>query len=140
MHHNGKNIMIGNLPDAETLDGTEYIAIMQNGVEVKVPLYKVLNLTPPAISTPVTLTATVVDSYEIDLSWTGDTGGPDAYILERCRENDGAWVGIYSGTDTSYTDTDLYPEETYYYRIQITESGLLPSDWAFANATTDFLP
>jgi len=132
--------MIGNLPDAEPLDGTEYIAIMQNGVEVKVPLYKVLDLTPPAISTAVTLTATVVDSYSIDLSWTGSAGGPDTYTLEWCRENDGAWIGIYSGTDTDFSDTDLYPEETYYYRISITESGLLPSDWAFANATTDALP
>lgn len=126
---------LDNLPDAGTLDGTELVPVQQNGIWCKAQLSRVLALpTPTFISDPIAFTATAISDTEIDLTWSGSGSN---YILERCRGNDGAWVEIYSGATASFSDTGLYPGESYYYRVKGQGAGNFDSNWVYANATTD---
>jgi len=66
---------------------------------------------PPTV--PMNLTATVVSSSQIDLSWTASTDnvGVAGYHIYR----KGIYVG--SGTETSYQSNGLLPSTTYGYRV-----------------------
>jgi hypothetical protein len=66
---------------------------------------------PPAV--PMNLTATVVSSSQIDLSWdpSTDNVGVAGYHIYR----KGIYVG--SATETSYQSTGLLPSTTYSYRV-----------------------
>ena len=126
---------LNNLPDADDLDGTELIPVLQNGVWCKAELARVLALpTPTFAATPTAFTATVISYGQIDLTWSGSGTN---YILQRNRENSGAWVTIYSGSTASFDDDTLYTGEHYYYRVKAQDTGDSDSDWAFTDATTD---
>ena len=127
-----------NIPPAEPLTGYEQIPMIQDGQWVLAPLYTILNFPAPTLTaTPTAFTATVISDSEIDLTWTS---GAANFVLERCRENDQAWQQIYSGASNSFSDTLLYGDETYYYRVNAQDPGEFPSEWATTNATTDPLP
>ena len=76
--------------------------------------------TTPAL-TAITLTATAEDATTIELSWSGAAGtlyrspqegfaiGAETHIARGDAETD--------ATQTSYTDTELTPETTYYYAL-----------------------
>lgn len=126
-------IDLATLGDAGPLDGTELVAMLQNGVWVKAPLYFAVSITTPVITAvPTSFVATAISDVQIDLTWSG----LGAFILQRCRENDGAWVTIYTGATASFSDTDLFGDETYYYRVNDTDTGEFTSDWATVNETT----
>lgn len=126
-------IDLSTLPDAGPLDGTELVAMLQGGTWVKAPLFQAISLPAPVITAvPTSFVATAIDGYEIDLTWSSGT----AFVLQRCRNNDGAWVTIYEGATAAYNDTDLYPDETYYYRVNDTGVGEFSSNWATTNETT----
>ena len=126
-------IDLTNLADAAPLDGTELVAMLQGGVWVKAPLYFAVSIPTPVITAvPTAFTGTAISDVQIDLAWTGLA----TFILQRCRENDGAWVTIYTGTTASFSDPDLFGDETYYYRVNDTDTGEFTSDWATTNATT----
>jgi chitodextrinase len=80
--------------------------------------------TPP--TTPTGLTATVVSSSQINLSWTPSTDnvGVTGYLIQRCQ---GAscisFAQIGSSTITNYTDMGLLPATSYSYRIQATDAA-----------------
>lgn len=126
---------LDNLPDAGELDGTELVPVLQNGIWCKAQLARVLALpTPTFASNPTSFVATVISDTQIDLTWSGSGTN---YILQRNRENDGAWATIYSGATASFDDTGLYQAEHYYYRVKAQGSGVFDSDWVFVDATTD---
>lgn len=126
---------LNTLGQAEPLTGLEQLPLLQNGIWVLGRLADVLNLTPPTIATaPTAFAAVAFDESQIDLTWTGSG---DNYIVESNRGDNGdAWVEIYSGATASYSDTLLFPEETYYYRLKSQVTGEADSDWVLTNETT----
>jgi hypothetical protein len=126
---------LNTLGQAEPLTGLEQIPLLQNGIWVLGRLADVLNLTPPTIATaPTAFAAVAFDESQIDLTWSGSG---DNYIVESNRGDNGdAWVEIYSGATASYSNTLLFPEETYYYRVKSQVAGESDSDWVLTNETT----
>ena len=126
---------LNTLGQAETLTGLEQLPLLQNGVWVLGRLADVLNLTPPTIATaPTAFAAVAFDESQIDLTWSGSA---DNYVLESTRGDSGdSYVQIYSGATASYSDTLLFPEETYYYRVKSQVTGEADSDWVLTNETT----
>ena len=79
-----------------------------------------------ALSTP-TLTATVISSSQIDLSWT-NVSNEDAspgYTLQRGTDGVtyGTTVGTYAENVTTASDTGLSSGTHYYYRVKAEGSG-----------------
>jgi chitodextrinase len=80
--------------------------------------------TPP--TAPASITATVVSTSEIDLSWAPatDNVGVTGYRLERC---DGAgctvFVKLAYPTGTTYADTGLAPNTSYSYIVRATDAA-----------------
>ena len=126
---------LNTLGQAEPLTGLEQIPLLQNGIWVLGRLADVLNLTPPTIATaPTAFAAVAFDANQIDLTWTGSG---DNYIVESTRGDSGdSYVEIYSGATASFSDTLLFPEETYYYRLKSQVIGEADSDWVLTNETT----
>ena len=60
-------------------------------------------LTSPNPPTTLTVPAQAMQSQPIAVSWPA-VEGADGYILERSADS-GAWAQVYSGANTSYTDT-----------------------------------
>ena len=68
---------------------------------------------------PSTFTVSVYNQTQINLSWSSATGA-DKYVVERNTVSTwtrGSGTEIYNGTSTSYADTGLSDETTYYYLI-----------------------
>lgn len=126
---------LNTLGQAEPLTGLEQLPLLQNGIWVLGRLADVLNLTPPTIATaPTAFAAVAFDESQIDLTWSGSA---DNYVLESTRGDSGdSYVEIYSGATASYSDTLLFPEETYYYRVKSQVTGEADSDWVLTNETT----
>jgi len=76
--------------------------------------------TPAIPDTPSNLQATAISSSEIDLSWTDNTNIEDGFKIERKAGSGGTYtqIGTVSANVTSYKDTGLTCETTYYYRIR----------------------
>jgi Fibronectin type III domain len=79
------------------------------------------NATKPGI--PTNLSATVLSSSEIDLSWnapTNDGGSPITGYRIQSSTDGSTWTTIVKNTGTTgttYSDTGLFSNTTYYYRV-----------------------
>ena len=125
--------MINDLPDAGTLTGLEFVAVLQDGIEVKTQIYKILAVTPATVTaTPTAFTATGISETEIDLAWTG---AGDNYILERSFD-ESSYNEIYSGATASFSDTGLYSDNEYWYRVKAQFTGQIDSEWIIISGTT----
>jgi hypothetical protein len=126
---------LNTLGQAEPLTGFEQLPLLQNGIWVLGRLADVLNLATPTIAAaPTAFAAVAFDESQIDLTWSGSA---DNYVLESTRGDSGdSYVQIYSGATASYSDTLLFPEETYYYRVKSQVTGEADSDWVLTNETT----
>ena len=99
------------------------------------------NVTTPACgaapSKPINLIASAISSSEINLSWSDNSDNEDGFKIER-KELGGTYTEIktLAANVTSYSDTGLNPDTTYYYRIRAYNS-FGHSDYSNeANATT----
>ena len=116
-----------------TGSGTSYSDVAGNWTQV---LYRVASVTMGitsgyATSTVVTVLPYVVDSFtapsqvmqgqNIPLSWTASAAA-NTYILQR-SVNGGGWTQIYSGGNTSYTDTPSGSWTTVQYRVKAGANG-----------------
>ena len=94
--------------------------------------------TPP--SAPTNLTAAVVSSSQINLSWTASTDnvGVTGYSVERCPGSACTnFSQISTPGGTSYSDTGLVANTTYRYRVRATDAaGNLSSYSSIASAAT----
>jgi len=94
---------------------------------------------PPAA--PSNLTATTTSSSTIDLTWLDNAGDEDGFDIERSLDNTNFTLLTseppFNGMGVvAYTDTELDPETTYWYRVSAYNGA---GDSAFsdvANATT----
>jgi chitodextrinase len=93
---------------------------------------------PP--STPAGLTATVVSSSQINLSWTASTDnvGVTGYLVERCQGNGCSnFAQIATATSTTFSNSGLSASTSYTYRIRATDAaGNLSAYSSTASATT----
>lgn len=89
---------------------------------------------PPLGATTLSFGTPSVNS--IPLSWTGVIDAT-RYVLQRADNNlfTGAVVA-YNGPGLSFSESDLAPNATYYYRVRATASGFAAGDWSIINATT----
>jgi len=74
------------------------------------------------------LGASAVSSTQINLTWTDNALGETGFKIERKTGVSGAWTenADLSDTSSSYSNTGLIANTTYYYRVR-----------AYANSTTD---
>ncbi len=92
---------------------------------------------PPTV--PATLTATVISSTQINLSWaaSSDVVGVTGYLIERCSGTGCSNFGqIANGTATSYSDTGLTPSSSYTYRVRAVNAGNNVSDYSTTATAT----
>src|SRR5439155_12230343 len=95
-----------------------------------------------APAAPGNLTATVVFSHQINLSWTNNASNASGFNI--LRSSDGvnftsvATVGVYTNT---FSDYFLSPATTYYYRVNATNaSGAASSATVSATTTPPTIP
>lgn len=93
--------------------------------------------TLPTLATPGSFTAVAASGTQINLSWASVTSAT-GYVIQRATDISftSGLTTVYSGSGTSYNDTGLSSNTTYYYRIKATASGYNDSSYATANATT----
>jgi hypothetical protein len=87
----------------------------------------VSGLTP--LSTP-TLTATVISSTQIDLSWT-NVANESSYKLEWSPNGTSSWTqigGTIAANTTTYSHTSLTASTHYYYRVSAIGDGVTYSN------------
>lgn len=91
------------------------------------------------LSTP-TLTATVISSTQIDLSWT-NVANESSYRLEWSPNGTSGWTqigGTIAANTTTYSHTGLTAATAYYYRVKAVGDGVTYSDSGYGtdNDTT----
>ena len=81
--------------------------------------------TAPAVPTGFSATADPADAAQIDLAWTDASSDETGFRIERSLNGTSGWtlVTTTAAGATSYTDTGLTAETTYYYRIRAERSG-----------------
>lgn len=72
--------------------------------------------TPPSPPLSITVPTEIKVGQQITISW-GSVSGATRYHLER-RVNGGSWIEIYSGTNTSYTDSVGSTWNSVAYRVR----------------------
>src|SRR5207245_1460881 len=116
-----------------------------DGTNTHSALFTVGPSNPTAPQPPTGLTATIILSSQINLSWTApsDNGGSaiGGYKIERSQDNGTTWSIIVSNTastSTIYSDTGLSPSTTYTYRMSAINSvdTNFPSNTASATTTS----
>jgi fibronectin type 3 domain-containing protein len=81
-------------------------------------------LTVPSV--PTNLTATVVSSTQVNLSWgaSSDAAGVTGYRVERCQgAGCSSFAQIAAPTGTSYNDTGLTANTSYSYRVRAIDAA-----------------
>ena len=69
---------------------------------------------------PSDLTATPISSIWIDLSWTDNSDNETGFKIERKIGAGSSYsqIAVVGADITSYSDTGLTPETTYYYKVR----------------------
>jgi uncharacterized repeat protein (TIGR02543 family) len=75
-----------------------------------------------APSTPTSVSASAQSSSSITVSW-GSVSGASSYYVYRATSYNGSYTQITSTSNTSYTDTGLSPNTTYYYKVSAWNSA-----------------
>jgi hypothetical protein len=92
----------------------------------------------PSLAAPSGLSARVVSSTRIDLSWTDNASGETGQVVQRSTDSSFSAptsISLPVGTQ-SYSDTGLSPSTAYWYRVRAV-SATDASNWsATASATT----
>lgn len=99
-------------------------------------------VTPSAPATPDALAATPVSATTVDLSWNDNSGDETAFEIWRSTSNNGnyrvvATVPAGAAAQATFTDTTLFANVTYYYKVRATG---IASPSAFSNEISVVTP
>jgi hypothetical protein len=94
-----------------------------------------------APSAPTGLIASAISSNQINLSWN-DVATETGYRVERSPNGSNSWAEIaqLSANQTTYTDSQLSAQQTYFYRVRALNSGGFSAYSNVASAATPALP
>ena len=100
-------------------------------------VYSPLPTTLPAA--PTNLIATAVSGTQINLSWTTNSNNEAGFVVERSSSASGPFsqVAVTGPGVTTYMDTALVPNTTYYYEVYATNSV---GNSAFTNVASALTP
>jgi fibronectin type 3 domain-containing protein/putative cell wall-binding protein len=87
-------------------------------------------------SSPTNLTATSVGSTQINLTWDSSLSGATSYYLYQSTSYYGTYSNIAVLTSSSYANTGLTTNSTYYYKVQAVNSSGSSGYSAIVSATT----
>src|SRR5271163_3775761 len=93
---------------------------------------------PTAPAAPLNLTATG-GNQQISLAWKASTGAT-SYNVKRATTNGGPYTTVSSPAGTSYTDTTVTNETTYYYVVTAVSAGGESANSNQASATPSATP
>lgn len=84
------------------------------------------------------LTATATSSSQIDLTWSDNSSNETGFIIERSPNGTGSWsqVGTAAQNATSFNNTGLSGNVTYYYRVTAVNVNVKSAPSNTANALT----
>jgi len=89
--------------------------------------------TPPAA--PTGLTATATSQSQVSLSWTA-VAGATTYTILRSTTSGGPYTAVGTSTSTSFSDSGLTCNTTYFYVVTASNGGCSSGNSAQAQATT----
>jgi len=97
--------------------------------------------TEPPDGGPTGLSASAFSSSRIDLAWTDGASNESNYLVERSPNGSSGWATVanLAANSTSYSDTGLAANTTYFYRVSAYNSNG-SSAYASADATTPTAP
>jgi fibronectin type 3 domain-containing protein len=104
---------------------------------------QLIPLQPNQPATPTGLSATAVDSKDINLSWTNNAINDTSYTVERSLDQV-TWTTVssavpgstVSGAILTYADSGLKPNTHYFYRVCANNNGLTSVFSNISSATT----
>jgi uncharacterized lipoprotein YddW (UPF0748 family) len=110
-----------------TIGTTGYVRITDgyvDGLLTMADAIKFEYVPPPGPATPSGLAATAVGSTQINLTWADNSSDELAFILARGTTSGGPYstVATLGAGTTSYSDTGLAPDTTYYYVVRATNT------------------
>jgi hypothetical protein len=90
-----------------------------------------------APAAPSNLSAAVISTHQVNLSWTDNASNASGIVVQRSN-NGSSWSTLttLSGTATSYSDTSVSKNKTYYYRVYAENSFGNSADSNVVTATT----
>lgn len=73
-----------------------------------------------SLNAPSNPTATVLSNTSVKIDWTDNSANEDGFRIERKLTSEGTWaeVGTVGANVTTFTDTGLTANSTYYYRVR----------------------
>lgn len=96
-------------------------------------------VTPPAAPTALSANAGACD--QIDLSWTDNSDNESSFLIERSTDGSNfSSLGSVGSNTTSYSDTTVAENTSYWYRVKATNSGGDSGYTNTANATAPVCP
>ncbi|HZU97267.1 MAG TPA: fibronectin type III domain-containing protein, partial [Planctomycetota bacterium] len=90
---------------------------------------------PNAASPPTNLTATTVSQTQINVTWNASSGAT-SYVVSRGAQSGGPYTQVGTTSSTSFQDTGLTANTTYYYVVQARNAGGTSANSTQASATT----
>ena len=97
------------------------------------------NPTPaPSLPAPSNLNANATSSSEIQLSWADNSTGEDEFEIQRSTQNNSGFsrVGGVGRGVTSFADSGLQANTTYFYRVRARLNSGTNSNWSNVSAAT----
>ncbi len=86
---------------------------------------------------PANLTATMVSSTHVNLSWTASTGNAAQYRIERSQGGQGnTYTQVGTSTTPSYSDSTAVTGITYLYRVRAADAGGILSGYSNVDFAT----
>lgn len=138
----GENSMIGELVDWIRAGFSPTNALLQNAGHDGETVGAVGLLAPPAPIDPSGLAAATNDAAPtsaIDLEWSDNSNDETGFEIERSPNGSTGWTLIHTtaADATSFTDTGLSSNTTYYYRVRAVNDDGDSGYTAVASATTE---
>jgi len=91
----------------------------------------ITSATPPACPDPINLTATTLNSTDVDLEWveTGSAASWNIEIVDITAAGTQTMTPTYTGVSSPYTETMLLPGNEYAFYVQADCAGDGTSNW-----------